>query len=222
MEKLRIEQDQLDLEKAKKISDVKMDYEMKALEIKIAKADLDELKKGDNEEIKQIRNNIKQKKKQIETIMKKYDEYVLKANFDGVITKMNIQLGDTAGSSSMGSNTEEKYVYIENPDNMEIQLDIDQSDIVKVSVGVPVQIVLDALPGAPYTGILLEIDTTAGEDMYGGGYYGGGTSYKAKVVFTKRPEDTILGAMTASVTIILEESYDVLMVPNIAISFGNE
>jgi hypothetical protein len=67
----------------------------------------------------------------------------------------------------------------------------------------------------------LEIDTTAGDDN-NGGYYGGGTSYKAKVVFTKRPEDTILGAMTATVTIVLEEKYEVLMVPNIAISYGSQ
>jgi multidrug resistance efflux pump len=59
---------------------------------------------------------------------------------------MNIQIGDTAGTSASSSNSEEKYVYIENPDNMEIELDVDQSDIVKVSVGMPVQIVLDALP----------------------------------------------------------------------------
>lgn len=220
IDKLKIEYDQLDIQKSKKVSDAKMDYEMKSLEVKIAKSDLEELRTGDNEEIKQIRNNIKQKQKQIETIMKKYDDYSLKANFDGVITKMNIQVGDTAGSSSSSSNSEEKYVYIENPDNMEIELDVDQSDIVKLSVGMSVQIVLDALPGAPYTGTLLEIDTTAGDDMWG--YYWWGTSYKAKVVFTKRPEDTILGAMTAMITITLEEKYDVLMVPNIAISFGNE
>jgi len=221
VDKAYIEYGQLEAEKMKKMSDAMMDYEMKGLEMKIAKADLDELKKGDNEHLRQIRNNIKQKQKYIETIMKKYDLYVLKANFDGVITKINLQVGDTVGSSS-NATAEEKYVYIENPDNLEIQLDVDQTDVVKIHIGMPVQIFLDALPESPYVGTLLEIDTTAGDDMYGGGYYGGygwGASYKAKVVFTKKSEDTILWAMTARVTIMLDEAYDVLMVPNIAISF---
>jgi hypothetical protein len=40
------------------------------------------------------------------------------------------------------------------------------------------------------------------------------------VVFTKKPDDVILGSMTAMITIILEEAHDVLVVPNIAISEG--
>ena len=220
LNKLKIEYDQLDTEKTKKVNDTRLEYEMKDLEVKIAWTALEDLKKGDNEEVKQIRNNIKQKQKQIETIMKKYDTYTLKANFDGVITKMNIQIWDTVWNSSSSANNEEKSVYIENPDNLEIELDVDQSDIVKIAVGMSVQIVLDALPMSPYTGMLLEIDTTAGDE--GGYYYGGGTTYKAKVVFTKKPEDTILGAMTAMVTIILDEAYEVLVIPNMAISYGNE
>jgi hypothetical protein len=78
----------------------------------------------------------------------------------------------------------------------------------------PVSITLDALPNSAYTGTLVEIDTTAGDDMG----YGGGTNYKAKVVFTKKSEDTILGAMTATVTMVLAEAYNVVTVPNMAIS----
>ncbi|MDR0859514.1 MAG: HlyD family efflux transporter periplasmic adaptor subunit [Candidatus Peribacteria bacterium] len=189
LDKLKIEYDQLDAEKAKKISDTKMDYEMKDLEVKIAKTELDDLKKGENEEVKQIRNNIKQKQKEIETISKRYDDYTLKANFDGVVTKMNLQVGDTVGGGQYGNSTEEKSVSIENPDNLEIKLNVDQTDIAKLSVGMPVKILLDALPDSPYTGTLVEIDTTAGD---GDGYGGGGASYKAKVVFTKKPDDIIL------------------------------
>lgn len=214
LEKLKIEYEQLDAEKAKKIADTTLEYEMKALETKVAKRDLDELKDGENDAVKLLKNTIKQKEKQIETIMKKYDAYVLKANFDGVITKMNLQIWDTVGSTSSSTTTEERSVYIENPDHLEIQIDVDQSDITKLSVGMPVQIALDALPDSAYTGTLAEIDTTAGNDWG----YGGATNYKAKIVFTKKAEDTILGAMTATVTIVLQEAHDVLVVPNIAIS----
>jgi multidrug efflux pump subunit AcrA (membrane-fusion protein) len=216
VEKMQIEYTTLDTDKSKNVSDLTMDYKMKEIELRVAKMELDDLKNGENEEVKLIKNTIKQKQKQIETIMKKYDAYVLKANFDGVVTKMNLQIGDSVGGNQSSTNSDEKYVYIENPNNLEIEVDVDQSDITKLEVGVPVQIVLDALPDSPYTGTLIEIDTTAGDDGYGG--YGGGTSYKAKVVFTKKEEDTILGAMTARLTIVLEEVRTVLVVPNIAIS----
>ncbi|GHV22252.1 hypothetical protein FACS189428_4040 [Clostridia bacterium] len=164
LDKLKIEYDQLDVEKAKKISDTKMEYEMKDLEVKIAKTGLDDLRKGENEDIKQIKNNIKQAQKEIETISKRYNDYTLKANFDGVVTKMNLQVGDTAGGGQYGSSNGEKSVSIENPDNLEIQLDVDQSDVMKLVPGMSVQITLDALPGSEYTGTLMEIDTTAGDD----------------------------------------------------------
>jgi hypothetical protein len=44
VEKLRIEYAQLDTEKAKKIADTQLEYEMKSLETKVAKTTLDELK----------------------------------------------------------------------------------------------------------------------------------------------------------------------------------
>ena len=194
---------------------------MKWLETKIAKSELDDLQSWNQDELAEIRNNIKQKKKMIETIRKKYDNYVLKANFDWVITKMNMQVWDGVWASNNSNSSDEKYVYIENPNNLEIILDIDQTDIVKLEVWKEVQITLDALPDSAYTWILSEIDTTAGDSWWD--FYGGwSTSYKAKVIFNKKAEDTILGSMTATVNIELDRADDVLTVPNIAISYDNE
>lgn len=221
LDKLKIDYDQAEIQKQQKIDAAKLDFQMKWLETKIAKSELDDLQSWNQDEIAEIRNNIKQKKKNVETIRKKYDNYVLKANFDGVITKMNMQVWDWVWSSSNSNDANQKYVYVENPDNLEIILDIDQTDIVKLEVWKEVQISLDALPGSSYTWILSEIDTTAWDS--GWDYYGWwSTSYKAKVVFSKNAEDTILWSMTASVIIVLERADDVLVVPNIAISYDNK
>ena len=221
LDKLKIDYDQAELQKQQKIDAAKLDYQMKWLETKIAKSELDDLQAWNQDEIAEIRNNIKQKRKNIETIRKKYENYTLKANFDGVITKMNMQVWDWVWSSSNTNDSNEKYVYVENPDNLEIILDIDQTDIVKLEVWKEVQISLDALPWSTYTWILSEIDTTAWDSWWD--YYGGwSTSYKAKVIFSKNAEDTILWSMTATVNIILDRADDVLTIPNIAISYDNE
>ena len=220
LDKLKIDYDQAELQKQQKIDAAKLDYQMKWLETKIAKSELDDLQAWNQDEMAEIRNSIKQKKKNIETIRKKYDNYTLKANFDWVITKMNMQVWDWVWSSNNSSNWNEKYVYVENPDNLEIILDIDQTDIVKLEVWKEVQISLDALPGSSYTWILSEIDTTAWDSW--SDYYGWwSTSYKAKVIFTKNADDTILWSMTATVNIVLDRADDVLIVPNIAISYDD-
>ena len=221
LDKLKIDYDQAELQKQQKIDAAKLDYQMKGLETKIAKSELDDLQAWNQDEIAEIRNNIKQKKKNIETIRKKYDNYTLKANFDWVITKMNMQVWDWVWSSSNTNDSNEKYVYVENPDNLEIILDIDQTDIVKLEVWKEVQISLDALPWTTYTWILSEIDTTAW-DSWWDYYWWWSTSYKAKVVFSKNAEDTILWSMTATVNIVLDKADDVLIIPNIAISYDNE
>ena len=221
LDKLKIDYDQAEIQKQQKIDAAKLDFQMKWLETKIAKSELDDLQSWNQDELAEIRNNIKQKKKMIETIRKKYDNYVLKANFDWVITKMNMQVWDGVWASNNSNSSDEKYVYIENPNNLEIILDIDQTDIVKLEVWKEVQITLDALPDSAYTWILSEIDTTAGDSWWD--FYGGwSTSYKAKVIFNKKAEDTILGSMTATVNIELDRADDVLTVPNIAISYDNE
>jgi len=214
LDKLKIAYEQIDLERQQKINDAMLDFQMKWLEVQIAHNELEDIEKGNQDTIAEIKNSIKQKQKTVETIKKKYDNYILKANFDWIITKLNLQVGDGVWNSSNTSESNEKYVYIENPDTLEIELEVDQIDIVKLQVWMEVQILLDALPGSDYTGTITEIDTTAWwED-----YYWWSTTYKAKVVFQKKAEDSILGSMTATVSVILDEAHDVLVVPNIAIS----
>ena len=219
LDKLKISYDQAELQKQQKIDAAKLDFQMRWLETKIAKSELEDILAWNQDAVAEIKNSIKQKQKTIATIRKKYDNYTLKANFDWVITKMNMQVWDGVWASNTNDNNE-KYVYVENPNNLEIILDIDQTDIVKLEVWKEVNIFLDALPGSVYTWILTEIDTT----WWGGnGYdYWWSTSYKAKVIFTKKEEDTILWSMTATVNIVLEKAENVIVAPNIAISYDSK
>lgn len=87
-------------------------------------------------------------------------------------------------------------------------LDVDQIDIVKISVGMPVQVVLDALSDQVFSGVISEIDTMSES-----------SSYKASVVFQKNSDDQkVLGGMSASVKVTLEEVKDTLVVPSPAIA----
>ena len=137
-----------------------------------------------------------------------YDNYKITANFDGVVTKVNMQIWDSIGSSRNSSDTDTKYIYVETPDLLEVKLEVDQIDIVKISVWMPVQVVLDALSDQTFTGVISEIDTMSES-----------SSYKASVVFQKHSDDQkVLGGMSASVKVTLEQATDTIIVPSPAIA----
>lgn len=213
VEKLRIE-----LEKEKLKFNVTQQEQRLAVaeldkEIQDAKINLDKAKDGraQKETIEAIQNEIDNMQFNLSTLMKKYDEYKIIANFDGVVTKLDMQVGDSIEMNSSSSETQ-KYIYVETPNLLEVKLEVDQIDIVKIAMGMSVQISVDAFPGEVYSGFFSEIDTMPE-----------GNSYKAKVVFKKNnPEEKILGGMSANVEVILEEERSALVVPNPAIADTEE
>lgn len=57
------------------------------------------------------------------TTKKNLDNYKLTAPFDGIVRKLDFQVGDNL------TNDEQKYIYIENPDLIQVSILFDQIDI---------------------------------------------------------------------------------------------
>lgn len=184
VEKLRIE-----FEKQKIAYDILkkeqlLDLAKQEKAISDAKDRIEKLKyeNADQEDIEILKNAIDDAQVSLDALLKKYDEYKIIANFDGVVTKLNMQVGDSIGINSNSSEVDAKYIYVETPDLLEVKLDVDQIDIVRIQLGMEVEVYVDALPDVVYTGTFSEIDTMSD-----------GTSYKAKVVFKKHSaEEKIL------------------------------
>ncbi|MBB1556953.1 MAG: biotin/lipoyl-binding protein [candidate division SR1 bacterium] len=178
--------------------------------LKEAKEKLDDAKSGETqrETLQKSRDAVDSAQLALTTKMKEYDNYKITANFDGVVTKVNMQIGDSIGSSRNSSDTDTKYIYVETPDLLEVKLEVDQIDIVKISIGMNVEVYIDAFQGSVYTGVFSEIDTMPE-----------GSSYKARVVFKKASaEDKIFGGMSANVKVILESEKGKVVVPTPAIA----
>ncbi|MBB1543792.1 MAG: HlyD family efflux transporter periplasmic adaptor subunit [candidate division SR1 bacterium] len=178
-------------------------------DLKTAKNKLDDLmdKVEISEELQAAKDALESAQEEIKTTLKQYEDYQIIANFDGLVTKVEMQVGDSISSSNNSSSTE-KYIYVETPNLLQVTLDVDQIDIVKISVGMPVQVVLDALSDQTFTGVISEIDTMSES-----------SSYKASVVFQKHSDDQkVLGGMSASVKVTLEQATDAIIVPSPAIA----
>lgn len=160
------------------------------------------------EEIELLKDAVDEAQLNLTTLMKQYEDYRIIANFDGVVTKLNMQVGDSIWINSSVSDTDAKYIYVETPDLLEVKLEVDQIDIVKINLGMPVQVFVDALPDVQFSWSFAEIDTLSD-----------GNSYKAKVVFKKENADQkILGGMSATIKVILDQELGALVVPNPAIA----
>ena len=178
-------------------------------DLKTAKNKLDDLmdKVEISEELQAAKDAFESAQEEIKTTLKQYEDYQIIANFDGLVTKVEMQVWDSISSSNNSSSTE-KYIYVETPNLLQVTLDVDQIDIVKISVWMPVQVVLDALSDQTFTGVISEIDTMSES-----------SSYKASVVFQKHSNDQkVLGGMSASVKVTLEQATDTIIVPSPAIA----
>ena len=160
-------------------------------------------------QIKAAQNRLKQLQRNLQNILDKYDDYELTANFDWVITEMDIQVWD---SINFSSNSSPKYIYVESNDILEMTFDVEQIDIIQLKVWMEAEVYLDAYPNEVYYWKITEINTIPNTNSMT-------TTYPMTVTFQKNnPEQTILAWMWWSAKIILSKTENVLIIPSQAIT----
>lgn len=161
-------------------------------------------------QIVQAQNQLKQAQRNLKNIRDKYDDYELTANFDWVITEMDIQVWDSINPTS--NNTNPKYIYVESNDILEMTFDVEQIDIIQLKVWMDAEIYLDAYPNEVYYWKVSEINTIPNMTS-------ATTTYKVTVAFQKNnPNEIILAWMWWSAKIILSKIENVLLVPSQAVT----
>ncbi len=161
-------------------------------------------------QIKQAQNRLNQLQRNLRNIRDKYDDYELTANFDWVITEMDIQVWDSINPAS--SNTNPKYIYVESNNILEMTFDVEQTDIIQLKVWMDAEVYLDAYPNEIYYGKISEINTIPNTSSMT-------TTYTMTVTFEKNDSNqTILAGMWGSAKIILNKIENVLLVPSQAVT----
>jgi len=75
---------------------------------------------------------------------------------DGIVTKVNVEVGEIVVTGTMNT-PGTVMVVVSNMGVMEVDAEIDETDVVKVSLGEKAQIELDAFPGKIFNGEVVEI-----------------------------------------------------------------
>lgn len=152
------------------------------------------------EDLESAKNDIKKQELNLQNTKKSIDKYQLEAPFDWIITKIDFKVWDNIVSD------EQKYVYIQNPNLIELSAELDQIDIVKVQVWQNAKITFDSYPDIEFDWIISEIDSTPISSSWV-------TSYSIKISLDKW-EFKIFSWMTAKIDIIIESIENVLTIPS--------
>ncbi|MBN1246785.1 MAG: efflux RND transporter periplasmic adaptor subunit [Anaerolineae bacterium] len=169
----------------------------------VTQAQLDLLKVSASEaQIAAAEANVAQAEIALDTAQVALERAYLRAPMDGVVSEANVRPGEFVSQQVSA------FVIVDDQ-HFEVKGDIDEADIGFLTVGTPVRLTLDALPGHDLTGEVTVIAPSATFDV-------GLVSYEVTVEIDET--DLVLrDGMTANMEIIREERTDVVLVPNIAV-----
>ena len=168
--------------------------------IRLQEQSLQDIKKWWTDSQKNIAaNTVEQWEITVNKAKKWLESYQITAPFDWVVRKIDFEIWDKLYASNS------KFIYIENPDLIEISVQLDQIDIVKVSEWMPAEIEFDAYPEEIFYGTISDIDTKANITAWV-------VSYTVKIHIEKW-DYMILWWMTANVKIIIDRQENAIQVP---------
>lgn len=141
---------------------------------------------------------------------------------DGTISMLNVELGERVVGTAQMAGTE--IVRVANLANMEVEVDVNENDIVKIEIGDSTLVEVDAYLKKEFTGIVTEIANSAEATLTADQV----TNFKVKVrILEDSYKDLLEGkrasyspfrpGMTATVDVITKKRKDVLAAPISAI-----
>ncbi len=175
---MRVEDAQIAIDDAKTaVDDAKIDVENAKIDVEQAQKALDEVKNTGPE---------------------------VKAPFDGVVTRVDVEEGDTVSAII-------PIIYLMDPASKELVVEVDELDVTEVTPGQKVNIEVDALPGLKLEGKVSSISLLPTQAA-------GVVVYDVKIGFDAPADLGLRLGMSATADIIIAERKNVLLVPDRAIN----
>lgn len=137
------------------------------------------------------------------------DKCTIKSPMNGVITRLNSEVGEMVVLGTM-NNPGTVIIIISDLSAMEVEAEVDETDIARVGVGQEVEITLDAFPDTTFKGRVTQI----GNSPEASGFSTSDqiTNFMVKILVLDKVEN-IKPGMTASVDITTDHKTDVVKVP---------
>lgn len=119
---------------------------------------------------------------------------IIRAPFDGTILAKNADVGEIVAPFASSASSKGSVVTLADMKSLEVEADVSESNIHKVSVGQPCEIILDAYQNSPYPGYVKKIVPTADRAR---------ATVQTKIAFNQ-VDDKVLPEMSARVNFFFE------------------
>lgn len=173
----------------------------------VAKARYESAKYG----VEELRASLTQARDQL-------DKTVLRAPIDGVITELNAEVGEIVLVGTM-NNPGTVIMTVSDLSEIEVEAEVDETDIAAVKLGQKAAINVDAFPDTVFEGIVTEVGNSA--KVSGFSSQDQITNFIVNVQFVET-YPYVKPGMTAEVDITTAEHFDVLKVPIQAVVIRDE
>ena len=213
--RLQVESAQSDLERAR-ASAVQDELKRKALEA--ARADLENarLRLRDIEmrqlELQQARASEKQAVSQFQNLMIQLSETDVRAPIRGVVTRRYREVGELVMSGTTGFGEGTPILQVADLSQMRVRLNLNELDVAKVRVGMPVEITVDALPERKFRGVVRKIAPAAQSNPQQQTASLGVVKFAVEV-YLNQTDDALRPGMTARCRILTAQKANALRLP---------
>lgn len=208
------------------------DFELAESNYKVAKQDLESAKAS----VEAARFNVQSAEATLKDAAENLRKTTIYAPSSGTISKKSVELGDRVVGTSQMAGTE--MLRIANLNNMEVRVNVNENDIVRVTLGDSVDIDVDAYSstGRKFKGIVTEIASTSngsGSLSAAASSSDAVTEFEVKIRILRSSYSDLLKnrrskafpfrpGMTASVDIITDRRSNILSVPLAAVTTRQE
>ncbi len=121
---------------------------------------------------------------------------IIRAPFDGTVLSKDADVGEMVAPFSSAGSSRGAVVTLADMNSLEVEADVSESNIYKVKVGAPCEIILDAYPGIRYPGRVKKIVPTADRSR---------ATVMTKIAF-QQIDDKVLPEMSARVNFLPEKA----------------
>jgi HlyD family secretion protein len=160
-------------------------------------------------EVQAFRHQIQQAEASLKSTLDSLSKTVYNSPIDGIITSLRVEEGEVAVIGTM-NNPGTVLMTIADLSEMEVEVEVDETDVVGVKLGQPAEVKVDALPDQVLKGTVTEIGSSALDKLTATQQ----ESRDFKVTITlSNPPDTLKPGLSASADIITAEKKSVLAIP---------
>ena len=152
--------------------------------------------------------NVLQNKASLKEIIEQVKKTTIYSPIDGVVTKLNVELGERVLGSGFSQGTD--IMTVSDLTNIEATVEVDENDVVLISVGDTASIKVDAFGDRIFKGIVTQIGNSA--ITSGLGTQEEVVNFEVRIKLLE-PDDALRPGMSCNADIETETVHDVISVP---------